>query len=260
MVCVRVKVAGLRRVLSPMDLPPLPADCSAHTCHLFYRPLREGSGKGPPAPWTLETFDDSDSTPQQRGGPARDALAELARGGGRWLAFVTCSGLGWAPELCGPIFGEYVVCSGEVKPLAAVDFRWPIQTWERGHDSALSLLHLPGIPQENLLEAMIAWLRLAVKRLSSVPLDTVKRIEWWEKCLIRALAGETRSPMLAAIDQASLAWLGRIAEEVCNDPRGEAAPGREAWVAAWNRDSVAEVRRVVGDAWFIARATPKADQ
>lgn len=63
---------------------------------LRYRPLREGDGSGDPAPWTVESFAFVEGLPQGEG-PAHDALAELARGGGRWLAMVTPGGP-WAPR------------------------------------------------------------------------------------------------------------------------------------------------------------------
>lgn len=241
-----------------MDLPPLSPDGPEYACHLFYRPLREGPGEGPPAPWTVETFDDSDGAAQcglpkhHRGGPAK-----LARGGGRWLAFVTCSGLGWNPELCGPIIGEYLVRDGNVEPLATVEFRWPIKLWERGVRSAMNLLNQPGIPPDLLVEAMIAWLRAATERLSRVEPVTIASIDVWEARLRLVRAGAPARPLPTDIGPQN-AWLGGIDESVRYDPRGEAPPGREAWVAAWERDSVAVVQRVVGDAWFIARASPEA--
>ncbi len=74
---------------------------------LRYRPLREGAGEGAAVPWAVESFAHVEGLPPGCG-PAYDALSELARGGGRWLATVTPGGP-WAPRELARSESEYLL-------------------------------------------------------------------------------------------------------------------------------------------------------
>ncbi len=62
---------------------------NAPDARLRWRPLREGAGEGPAAPWREETYAHDVSGPEVRVGGVWDALSELAREGGPWFAVVT---------------------------------------------------------------------------------------------------------------------------------------------------------------------------
>lgn len=72
----------------------LPAD--DNTSVLLYRPLRMPGETGDAPPWATRSFAYVEGLPPGEG-PAYDALSELARGGGRWLATVTPGGPWAAP-------------------------------------------------------------------------------------------------------------------------------------------------------------------
>ncbi len=259
---------------SPLELPPLRQPGGGNhfwLCHLYYRPLREGDGEGDPAPWSVETFDDTDavvaisrgSPGVVRAGRAHDELSELARGGGRWLAFVATSE--WReflpPQSVARICGEYVVRGGAVERLLTWRARWPVAWWERGTRTSLEMLCALGDlrPSQRAI-AVAAWIQALADYAPSWPgtggniaeaLDTIRA--WGDRC--RGAMSADDEAATAGLVQDALRLMPVVDERARNDPRGDAPPGREAWVAGWERASVAAVQRAVGDAWFIARAT-----
>lgn len=263
-----------------MDLPPLPPNGPEHACHLFYRPLREGSGEGPPAPWTVETFDDSDGATKQgptwqtRCGPALDALSELARGGGRWLAFVKWTGA--ADGLPGgSVRGEYVVRDGSAEPLTTWHARWPIHWWERPVISGVDMLTVPDVPIRLRWRAAFALARVTQECAPLRGSDMKRRVV--EMAERTAVEGGYTEAILTAPDcdvrQAQGAFSGYLDEmadlhaAVRRGGNDRLVPGgafdlrlHMARVSEWDEASAAVIRRVVGDAWFITRATPTADQ
>lgn len=251
---------------SPLELPPLPLPGERPglwVCHLYWRPLREGDGEGGPAPWTVETFDDTDAvaaitrgaTGVVRAGPAHDHLSELARGGGRWLAFVATSE--WRdflpPQSVASICGEYVIRGGTVERLLTWRARWPVAWWERGTRTSLEMLYaLADLRPSQRAIAVAAWIQALADYTPSWA-DTDRNIvEALDT--IRARGDRCRGAM-SADDEAATASLVQdalrllpvvVEARVRNDPAR-----REAWECV----SVAAVQRAVGDAWFIARAT-----
>ncbi len=240
---------------SPLELPPATGKRPGlFVCRLYYRPLREGDGEGDPAPWTVESFSDHDGAVAElmgapgaaRGGPARDALAELARGGRRWLAFVATSG--------GRICGEYVVRGGDAEPLAPYWGFWPVAWWERcASTRAADMLDASRLPvRESALAALACW-RVALDmnlRVTDVDRAAAERARAaWDDTTdeARRLSLVERS-FLHVIEACDLIHsLDRIDQETRRT---------DAW-AAWNEAARREVRRCIGDAWFIARTDPK---
>lgn len=214
-------------------------DCPVHACHLFYRPLREGDGDGDAPPWTVETFDDSDA----RGGPAFDELSELARGGGRWLAFIANSEDGGLDR----ILGEFVVRDGAAWSVPPWSVYWAIARWERSLAvRAIDMLDAPSMPLLLHERAALACWRIALE-----------------------LAPNITQADRAAAAQADEAWGERSSRE--NDIVNviEGMPLRRSLIrlnsemrdtdreSKWHMATLEAVRRVVGDAWFIARADVK---
>lgn len=259
---------------SPMERP------AYFMCHLYYRPLREGSGDGHTPPWTLETFDDTDAAAleakhggRHRGGPARDALSDLASGGGRWLAMVAHSD---ARDFEPPqeyrsnrILGESIVCEGNVLPLRRWFNHWPVSWWESSIISGAEMLAPPDLPIDLRWRAAVAFVRATVESatLYGMKLDAtqwLERASAMERCAEANLSSPERD--VAQVEDAFgsyLAELRRMCSIVRQGGEGGIAPGElfdldehRAKITAWDRTSASAIRRIVGDAWFIARAAP----
>lgn len=101
------------------SIPPRP-----NTAVLRWRPLREGDGEGPPAPWCSESYH-HDSIHGSCVGGVWDALSELARGGGRWLATVEAT-----VYECQCERRDFIVRNGRVEPLGTTGAQFVVRPWE----------------------------------------------------------------------------------------------------------------------------------
>lgn len=240
--------------MDPFELPP----ASAHpTSALLCRPLRMKGETGDAPPWTTTVFpDDSDMTPDT--GPAYDVVRQLAVDGGSWLAHVSrrFDGRRWTD-------GEYMVHAGVVTPLVEWQFAWPIEWWERETLHPGQLILAPRLGDATRMLATTAMLNAATPEIcvANALDDTYMRA-------ITSLGDDLRQK---ASDEAGRGVPAKATAHVVGACTGMVKmtdsivrravdEGRitDAQREAWQAEAIAAVRRVVGDAWFVARAEPNA--
>lgn len=158
-----------------------------NTARLRWRPLREGAGAGPAAPWRQETYAHDASEPSVRVGVVWDALSELAREGGRWVASVEA-----------PVFDHVITFAGLADRtwLDCVDFvvwdgvavelrRGLTSDWKYAESSHVLFCGLRQTSERLVTRAAIACVRDAIEyelRTTNVSawekVDRLVRIVW----------------------------------------------------------------------------------
>lgn len=249
-------------------MPPQPAES---LCRLYYRPLREGIGEGDAPPWTVEEYA-GDDFGALRDAPVKDAVADLARRGGPWLAFTTHA------HVVEFRTGEYILRGGAAEPLYRTrgiaghsepwSREWPVAWWEYRGRTGVDLLRVDPLHPAWRGLACVAWVRLLLQLAPHRSVmdseaaertldDWVRNLDTWE-AEFRAVI-DTGLPSEAAVDTR---WkvdrftdvVFTIDRNVRDDPRVGTSSGRSAWCKAWDEASAQTVRRVVGDRWFLAIA------